>query len=799
MGSVYAAHDESLDTPVAVKIIKPEFASREEFTTRFKREVLIARELQHPHIIRIFEYGQTTIEGAELHYFVMELLQGQDLAEWKYDRSLSLRQILRISRELCSALGAAHEKRIVHRDLKPANIFIDAGGHIKLMDFGISRLDSRTKVTIGNPRLLGTPVYMSPEQVSGTNVDHRSDIYSVGVVLYELCTGQVPFLSDDLIALVNQHVHADPVPPTRIDSTIPGRLEELILTCLEKRPLDRFQNVEELERALDAVETAEPLFSFRSRVDSPSADAGDPRSESRGVVSDPVHDVEPHIEALVAGDDRATVRRRTGRRRKSSVLAFAVLAVAAVVVGYFLASLRGPSETTIASQDGPVTEPSEEPSASGKPAPPVPAPPPTGSLEVLANADGVRVYVEGNAVDGPPYRTDELLPESYRVRVEKEGYAPFERDVIVRAGQPTMLEVTLTERRRESPPSPPTTGSLIVRPSEQGALVYLDGNAVRGPPYRAENLVPRSYRIRVEKDGYMPYTGDVDVGAGEPTTIEASLIPTSEASYEMGENYFYGRSGYAQDDAEAVKWYRQAAEQGYARGQVSLGGMYESGRGVVKDEAEALRWYRQAAERGHAPGQEKLASMYEEGRGVAKDEAEAVRWYRKAAEQGYAPGQNNLGVMYEDGRGVAKNEAEAAIWYRKAAQQGHAPGQSNLGIMYSYGRGVSKDDGEAVKWYRQAAEQGLATGQYNLGFMYERGRGVTRNDREAVKWYRLAAEQGYVLGQYNLAFMYEKGRGVARDDREAAAWYRKAADQGFARAETALRRLGSKDEQCGST
>ena len=249
--------------------------------------------------------------------------------------------------------------------------------------------------------------------------------------------------------------------------------------------------------------------------------------------------------------------------------------------------------------------------------------------------------------------------------------------------------------------------------------------------------------------------------------------------YNLGTCYLNG-NGVAKDGAEAVKWYRKAAEQGHADGQNQLGYCYHLGIGVAMDGAEAVKWYRKAAEQGHAMGQYNLGTCYHLGNGVAKDGAEAVKWYRKAAEQGHADGQNNLGTCYQNGIGVAKDGEEAVKWYRKAAEQGHAWGQNNLGYCYRNGIGVAKDGAEAVKWYRKAAEQGHALGQNNLGYCYEKGIGVAKDGAEAVKWYRKAAEQGHADGQNGLGYCYEHGIGVAKDEAEAVKWYRKAAEQGYA-------------------
>ncbi len=172
-----------------------------------------------------------------------------------------------------------------------------------------------------------------------------------------------------------------------------------------------------------------------------------------------------------------------------------------------------------------------------------------------------------------------------------------------------------------------------------------------------------------------------------------------------------------------------------------------------KDYSQALRYWKQCAEEGNAVAQYNLGVMYENGEGVPQDYAEAVKWYRKAAEQGYASAQYNLGVMYDNGEGVPESDAEAVKWYRKAAEQGHAAAQNNLGWMYEFGKGVPQDYAEAVKWYRKAAEQGYAVAQNNLGVMYEFGKGVPQDYAEALRWFNKSAAQGEAFAKGNLRIL----------------------------------------------
>jgi TPR repeat protein len=269
---------------------------------------------------------------------------------------------------------------------------------------------------------------------------------------------------------------------------------------------------------------------------------------------------------------------------------------------------------------------------------------------------------------------------------------------------------------------------------------------------------------------------------------------TLDAITMLGWSFYHGL-GVEQDYAEAVKWFRHAADQEHADAQFSLGYAYFGGNGVDQDYAEAVKWYRMAAEQGAAAAKNNLGYAYDYGLGVGQDYAEAVKWYRMAADQGYAAAQNNLGYAYYQGNGVDQDYAEAVKWYRMAVEQGAAAAKNNLGYAYDYGLGVGQDYTEAVKWYRMAADQGNAAAQTNLGYAYYQGKGVDQDYAEAVKWFRLAADQGQPLAQRELGYAYDHGRGVDQNYAEAAKWYRKAAEQGDEDAQSALAEVSEKLER----
>ena len=246
MASVYLAIQESFGRDVALKVLAPHHAPDSEFSQRFLREARIISQLVHPNIVTVYDVG--VHEG--LHYLSMEYIRGQDLQE--ACGSLSKRQVIAIIRDVAKALDYAHQKGYVHRDVKPENIMLAEDGRVVLMDFGIARGSDTTLGMTKTGRAIGTPYYMSPEQTKGQPVDHRTDIYSLGVVLYQMLTGYVPYDADSAIAVGIKHVSA-PIPQLPDSLRF---LQPIINTCLSKDPAHRFQTAADLIHVLEAIPDA---------------------------------------------------------------------------------------------------------------------------------------------------------------------------------------------------------------------------------------------------------------------------------------------------------------------------------------------------------------------------------------------------------------------------------------------------------------------------------------------------------------------------------------------------------------
>jgi len=257
MGTVYKALQPSLNRYVAIKVLPEYLAQDEDFVQRFRHEATIAASLQHPNILNVYDVGQED----HLHYIVMQLLEGCTLAQLlEREKVLPLARTARIISQMASALDCAHQHHLVHRDVKPSNIFVGPGDHATLMDFGIVKALSGTRLTRTGVTV-GTPEYMSPEQVEGQALDHRSDLYSLGVVLYQMVAGRVPFVADTPNSVLYAHVHKPPAPPSQLNPSIVQPVETVVLRALAKDPQARYQTGAQMATALDAaVQRAEPMM-----------------------------------------------------------------------------------------------------------------------------------------------------------------------------------------------------------------------------------------------------------------------------------------------------------------------------------------------------------------------------------------------------------------------------------------------------------------------------------------------------------------------------------------------------------
>ncbi len=253
MGDIYKAIQNPLNRIVALKVLPPHFVRDEEFAKRFEIEARAISLLQHQNIVSIYEYG----EEQGYRFFAMQFVDGMDLAQMiEGHREVPISTVIDLSRQICRGLLYAHHHSVIHRDIKPQNILIDRNKVAKLSDFGIAKIYSGTNITMTG-FTLGTPEYMSPEQALGKKIDHQTDIYSLGIVIYEMLTRQLPFSGGDAMAVAYKQVHDQPVLPSQKRRDTPKRLELIVLKALKKDREERYQSIEEMLSHLDSVDPDE--------------------------------------------------------------------------------------------------------------------------------------------------------------------------------------------------------------------------------------------------------------------------------------------------------------------------------------------------------------------------------------------------------------------------------------------------------------------------------------------------------------------------------------------------------------
>ena len=396
MGAVYLVRHKALGRMFALKALRREMARDRELCARFIQEARTAATINHPNVVQITDYGQLP-DG--IPYFVMEHLEGQPLSRLiRAGGPVPAARAVRIISQLAAGIGAAHRLGIVHRDLKPDNIFVlrgDNGDNLKILDFGVAKVAGSASMT-RTGMVFGSPHYMSPEQASGQPVDHRADIYAVGVIMYELFTGRVPFEADTFMGVLTKHMF---MAPERFRERVPeardlGALEDVTLRCLEKKPDNRFGSMEALVAEIDQVVQ---LGAGDNDIDVRPSGAGQPRSVLSSLrLADELEPPSPY--EINAARARRNAHDRTTKVAFVAMLVMAVLFL--ITLGAFAWSRLAPlpaelpaATASVAASGGPVPIPL--PVSSSAPAAPVSSPPADPSSQPPATP------VQSSSAPGP--------------------------------------------------------------------------------------------------------------------------------------------------------------------------------------------------------------------------------------------------------------------------------------------------------------------------------------------------------------------------------------------------------------
>jgi len=560
---LYKAIQTSLDRHVVVKRLHSHLISDPSFTKRFELEAKAAASLDHENIVRIIDFGSSH----DNYYIVMEYIDGMTLKEIMSEHGIFDQELaLLVAREICIGLDHAHQRGIVHRDIKPANIMVTGDGQVKITDFGLAKLhQSQTQQTVAST-LLGTPLYMSPEQAIGENVDGRSDLFSLGTMCYEMITGTQPFLGDNYAVVIQNIINGNIPPPSRIRKSIEREIESIIMKALCKEPSKRFRTAIEMARAIETVLGQEKIASAKAKLRRLMKGAGahDPAAEPvrrarRGLakrmlptlvtaaaaaaavaafVLNPgsFDTIKMRIDALLAPNPTAPApdNRMAGHSDMFGQGNFVAVPLrqepdstpAEPPTGGSMDSTLGvrmPAGPAVempmtASEDEPVEAPAGAASA-GDPEPPAaereqPAPA-VGYLDIVVQPEAT-IYIDGEQRShGTHVGPVELAVGQHEILCEREGYREYSESISIKKNEMSKRRILLQT----------VTGSVHFD-TQPGVMVYVNG-AYKGltPMGRPLVLPSGPCRIELKKAGHTSWSSEVYIPPDEVVWLNIKLTP----------------------------------------------------------------------------------------------------------------------------------------------------------------------------------------------------------------------------------------------------------------------------------
>ncbi len=548
MGVVYQGFDPIIGRTVAIKTMLPEGLSPQEFQeykARFQREAMAAGILAHPNIITVYDFG----EDNGVLYLAMEYLEGKSLEKIVQEQTiLPIETILPIYDQVCSALDNAHRNKIVHRDVKPANIMILQNGLVKVTDFGIAKMMSMGMTQAG--QILGTPNYMSPEQVKGRQIDGRSDIFSLGVILYELVTGEKPFGGQNITTVIYKIINENPIPPRELDASIHAGLSHVINKALAKNVDERYQTCQELAEDLRNYKNLGGAAVGQGTVlmnasPGPAGAAGTVLRGQPPYVPPPAPtavDETPigsSLDIPVVPPPGPAPQPQAIPQIAWVVGALVLVAIMAGASYFFLRPRSQPVTSAVPAQVATVTpaQNPQPPAASGAPATAAAAPKPSeaapkagpvsnpeprphtagakvGQLMVSANVNGARISVDGRS--DPDWVTPHTIPDlpsgAHNIVVSMNGYDDFRQSVTIEGGQTGSVVASLS--------SPSAEFGVVTVPA--GVEVLIDGKSYGLSPVRA-TLPPGNHTYTIKQPGAPPFENTVTLKSSDIITRKVTL------------------------------------------------------------------------------------------------------------------------------------------------------------------------------------------------------------------------------------------------------------------------------------
>ena len=798
MGVTYKAFDTNLRALVALKVINAAYLDSDVARQRFQREARVAAGLRHPNVAGVFHLGE---EGGN-YFYAMEFIDGETLEAFVRRRGpLPPALALSLTLQVARALRAAAKVGLVHRDLKPSNLMLsrededdaDEDLHVKVIDFGLAKMargdGEAASVSLTGSGILGTPHYISPEQLEEKGLDTRSDIYSLGVTLWYMLTGKPPY-SGSMMQVMSKHLNE--LPPFEKLEGQPPAVCDLLRHMLEKDPAKRPQTPSalrtEIEAALrslgatppaapsgdsggmtagagEALSTAAPAKSPLKSIAIEKPKKSVPTAPKTGDTA-PIHVVTRELPRRDAAATSAAANHqptpvRAGKPVNPALVGIAALAVVVLAGGGFLAWKHFSRPQTVALAD-------HDPKADAPPVAAVPA-----------------------ATAPPPVAAPAATPAPTAAKSPlDEGLAAAKSQL--NAGDPAAALLAYTHLLDDFPDSQKAREGVGAALRNLRAIADLPPD-IRQPLPEAEQarfVQTRAAAERAADNGSgtaMLYLGDHLIHT-EPTVAadwyrKAVAQGLPEAMHQLGNMYRRG-IGTATETADYAHWFQEASDKGYPRAKVWLAECYSNGKGGVKqDYAQAFKLLNEAyeAEPNNPAMLEKLGEAYARGNGTPPNPGKAFTLVEQAVELGRPSANSYLGTFYMNGTGTEKDPAKAATYYQRGAAAKDAACMFLYAQCLEKGIGTAADPAQAFTFMQQAVDNDFLPAVGYLGTYYLEGIGLPKPDPEkAAALYRRGAERQDPLCQFRYAQCLERGAGVPADKELATKFYTASAERNYA-------------------
>lgn len=791
MGMVYRGFDPEIHRVVAIKQMRSELDSPDA-RTRFVREARAAGALLHPNIVSVFDFGEQDGEP----YLIMEYVEGRTLqTQIANSRSVPLAARLMLLEQLCAGLAYAHARGVIHRDIKPANLMVDGNGTLKICDFGVARLSTSASLTSA---IVGTLNYMSPEQWAGGPVDHRTDVFAVGVVAYELLTGRRAFSATTIPEIYSQMIAGEPLRLNPISDEIPTPLADIVHRLVERDPDRRYQKLdlarEDIKAARKVIARSDDTMTSIAADAPPMAAVLEPRPipipapAVPSVQTEPTEDVPATVPSYRQEPVQSAAPGQPTARRLSrwyvGALAAGLLVTTAAGIRMATGSWRTTDgRTPVSSADAATIPPGVKRPAAGDPS----AAAPVRTTPSVASTAPARPPITPNtdhatkaahvvpAVTPDPVKREARNPGAATAAMERECASGKANACSELARRFKSGEGVAADAARAVAFSERACGAGAADDCATAAVAYRDGAAVGRDRTRAADLFQRACGAgRLEScstAGLMYLRGDgIDKDSARGLTLltggcdggDGASCSNLGNAFEMGQNV-------AKNVERATSLYHRACGLGFMHGCALEGWMYFRGVGAPLDPRHAVALFERSCD-AHAPaGCDNLGVAYAQGRGVDQDPSRAAGLFKRACDGGNGPGCVNLGVSALNGKVGPPDPVGAALYFQHACNLDFANGCFQLGVSYANARGVQRDDAKATSLFQRACLGGSAPGCFNAGQRYNNGNGVAKDETEAARWFDRACTAGYADGCTTLALMYEQGRGVTANHAHATA------------------------------